>query len=339
MNNEEITGNSEPEQKSVDNISPSDLIARRSESVEQPQEEVQNVAESSIEETSEGSNTDVLSNVDLDSMSESELKEISQKLGTKAVARFGELTARRKQAEERMQRMEQELQALKQQSKKQVPVVKDNPLKDVTDVRKLQEHNNSAREIIEWAEGVLDDHEDYKGHDVIADIDGKEYTKTEVKKTLRQSRDVVNKFVPAQAKELQRRNSLANDTKAYQRKVLEEFEWVKDGKNTTAQRYKAMLSDKRVKALNKTNPELSAQMPYLLAHAANSMFERKIITDSKANVSNPGIKPPASKTTSAAQPERKQSNKSVAQREVSERFKSTGNINDFVALRTLQKSQ
>ena len=40
-------------------------------------------------------------------MSESELKEMGQKLGTKAVARFGELTARRKQAEERMQAMEQ----------------------------------------------------------------------------------------------------------------------------------------------------------------------------------------------------------------------------------------
>ncbi|MDG1797018.1 MAG: hypothetical protein P8H35_00460 [Flavobacteriales bacterium] len=339
MNNENITGNSEPEQNSVENISPSDFINRRSQEVEQPTEEVQGVAESSNEETSKGSNTDVLSNVDLDNMSESELKEIGQKLGTKAVARFGELTARRKQAEERMQRMEQELQGLKQQNKKQVPVVKDNPLKDVTDVKKLQSHNNSAREIIEWAEGVLDDHEDYKGHDVIADIDGKEYTKTEVKKTLRQSRDVVNKFVPAQAKELQKRNAVANDTKAFQRKVLQEFDWVKDKESTTAQRYKAMLSDTRVKKLSRTNPELSAQMPYLLAHAANSMFGRKPITDSNSTATKTGIKPPASKTSSAAQPERKQSNRSVAQKEVSERFKSSGSINDFVALRTLQKSQ
>ena len=93
MNNENITGNSEPEQNSVENISPSDFINRRSQEVEQPTEEVQDVAESSNKETSESNSTDVLSNVDLDNMSESELKDIGQKLGTKAVARFGELTA------------------------------------------------------------------------------------------------------------------------------------------------------------------------------------------------------------------------------------------------------
>jgi hypothetical protein len=339
MNNENITGNSEPEQKSVDNISPSDLIARRSQEVEQPTEEVQSETESITEETSQSETTDVLSNVDLDTMSESELKEISQKLGAKAVARFGELTARRKQAEERMQRMEHELQSLKQQKRKEVPVVKDNPLKDVSDVATLKKHHESAREVIEWAENLLDDHEDYKSHDVIADVNGKELTKSEVKKTLRQSRDVVNKFVPAQAKELQKRNKIVQDTKAFQRKVLEEFDWVKEQDNDTTKRYKAMLSDKRVQSLQKTNPELSAQMPYLLAHAANSMYGRRPISESKPASGNTSVKPPSSRTSSAAQPERKSSTRSVAQKEVQERFRNSGNIDDFVALRTLQKSQ
>lgn len=338
MNNENITGNSEPEQNSVENISPSDFINRRSQEVEQPTEEVQGVAESSNEETSESNSTDVLSNVDLDNMSESELKDIGQKLGTKAVARFGELTARRKQAEERMQRMEQELQSLKKEKEK-VPVVKDNPLKDITDPVKLQQHHESAREVIEWAEALLDDHEDYKAHDVIADLDGKEYTKSEIKKTLRQSRDVVNKFVPAQAQELQKGVAVQNNTKAFQRKAVQEFDWMKDKNNPTAKRYQAMISDKRVAELSKTNPELSSQMPYLLAHAANSMYGRRTITDTNPIVAKTGIKPPPARTGSAARPERKVSNKSVAQKEVSERFKSSGSINDFVALRTLQKSQ
>lgn len=339
MNNENITGDSEPETNSVDNITPSDLIARRSPEVENTEEEVQDVNESNVEETSEVNNTDVLSNVDLDSMSESELKNISQKLGTKAVARFGELTARRKQAEERMQRMEQELQALKKEKKQEVPVVKDNPLKDVTDAKKLQQHHESAREIIEWAEAVLDDHEDYKSHDVVAELEGREYTKAEVKKTLRQSRDVVNKFVPAQAAELQRRVQVENNTKAFQRKALTEFPWMKDKNNSTAKRYHAMVTDKRVVELSNTNPELSAQMPYLLAHAANSMYGRRPITDTNTAVKQTGIKPPASKTSSAARPERKASAKSVTQKEVQDRFKKSGSINDFVALRTLQKSQ
>ena len=45
---------------------------------------------------------DVLSQVtDLDNLSDSELKDLSEKLGSRAVARFGELTAKRKAAEEK----------------------------------------------------------------------------------------------------------------------------------------------------------------------------------------------------------------------------------------------
>lgn len=338
MNNEINTGNSEPETNSVDNITPSDLINRRSQDVEPVEQEVQSEAESSTKQTEQTETTDVLSNVDLDNMSESELKDISQKLGTKAVARFGELTARRKQAEERMQRMEQELQALKKEKEK-VPVVKDNPLKDITDPKKLQQHHESAREVIEWAEALLDDHEDYKSHDVITELDGKEYTKSELKKTLRQSRDVVNKFVPAQAQELQKRASVQSNTRAYQRKAVQEFDWIKDKNNSTNKRYHAMLNDKRLADLPKTHPELSSQMPYILAHAANSMFGRKVIKDTSPAVAKTGIKPPASRTGSAATPERKTSTKSVAQKEVQERYRKSGDINDFIALRTLQKSQ
>ena len=338
MNNEINTGNSEPETNSVDNITPSDLIKRRSQEVEPVQEEMQREAESTTEQIPGAPSTDVLSNVDLDNMSESELKEISQKLGAKAVARFGELTARRKQAEERMQRMEQELKTLKKEKEK-VPVVKDNPLKDITDPKKLQQHHESAREVIEWAEALLDDHEDYKSHDVIAEIDGKEYTKSEVKKTLRQSRDVVNKFVPAQAQELQKRVSIENSTRAFQRKAVQEFDWMKDKNNATNKRYQAMINDKRLVDLPKTNPELSSQMPYILAHAANSMFGRRVITDTSPAVAKTGIKPPPSRTGSAATPERKTSTKSVTQKEVQERYKKSGDINDFIALRTLQKSQ
>jgi hypothetical protein len=39
---------------------------------------------------------DVLSQLDLDDMSEADLRELSEKLGSRAVARFGELTAKRK---------------------------------------------------------------------------------------------------------------------------------------------------------------------------------------------------------------------------------------------------
>jgi hypothetical protein len=75
-------------------------------------------------------------------------------------------------------------------------------------------------------------------------------------------------------------------------------------------------------------------MPYILAHAANSMYGRKSVGNNQTEIT-----PPRSVGSTAARPERKSSTSSVKQKEVSQRFKDTGTINDFIALRTLQKSQ
>jgi hypothetical protein len=289
--------------------------------------------ESPEQVTTEETSADVLSHVDLDNMSESELKEMGQKLGTKAVARFGELTARRKQAEERMQVMEQELQQLKQSNTQTAPKVKDNPLAKVKTVNELQKHQNAAQEVIEWAEDLLDKHEDSSATSVITNVNNKEMTKADVKKHLRHSRNVVNKYVPAQVASLQRRSSLVNQAASYKRKALEEFDWIKDEKNDTTKKYSAMLNDKRLSSLQRTNPELSTQMPYILAHAANSMYGRKTVDATKAPMT-----PPKPVGGNAATSERKPSNRTAMQKEVSQQFKSSGNINDFIALRTLQKS-
>ena len=74
------------------------------------EEETEETPEEVIEETQEAeegepevesASEDVLSQIDLDNASEEELRELADKLGSKAVARFGELTARRKSAEEK----------------------------------------------------------------------------------------------------------------------------------------------------------------------------------------------------------------------------------------------
>ena len=81
-------------------------------------EEVTEVAETQSEET-------VLSQLDIDNLSEAELKELSEKLGSRAVARFGEMTARRKAAEERVSQLEA---SLKDQSEQPFTrEVKNNP--------------------------------------------------------------------------------------------------------------------------------------------------------------------------------------------------------------------
>ena len=85
------------------NMSAEDFISSRLGDQKSPTDEVKEeseVEEQAVSETKDESETNVLSQVDLDGMSETDLRELSEKLGSRAVKRFGELTARRKQAEE-----------------------------------------------------------------------------------------------------------------------------------------------------------------------------------------------------------------------------------------------
>ena len=74
--------------------------------------------------------------VDLENMSEAELKELAQKLGSKAVARFGELTAKRKAAEEQLAALQAEL--AKRSSNQLEAKVKDNPYANIEKPEDLQ---------------------------------------------------------------------------------------------------------------------------------------------------------------------------------------------------------
>ena len=84
------------------NISQEDFVEKRlggeskaeGNSVAKPKKETKEVKQTK--------KPDVLSQVtDLDNLSDSDLKDLSEKLGSRAVARFGELTAKRKAAEEK----------------------------------------------------------------------------------------------------------------------------------------------------------------------------------------------------------------------------------------------
>lgn len=88
-----------------------DESQENTEEVSEVEEEAQEVDES----TEEVSEENVLSQLDIDNLSEGELQELAEKLGSRAVARFGEMTARRKAAEERANELESLLQQ-KQQS-------------------------------------------------------------------------------------------------------------------------------------------------------------------------------------------------------------------------------
>ncbi len=344
MTDEIKTDNVESEQKNTDNsLTPEEFMAQRvgspegeSEVAEESKSEEEVVNKSATETEEEEPKADVLSQLDIDDLSEDELKALSTKLNSRAVARYGELTKKRKAAEERMEQMERQLQDL-QNSKEEVPVVKDNPLKDIADPQQLQEKAVHAQEVVDWAEDLLYEKGDYGPDDVIATVDGREYTKAEVRKTMRHSQNVLRKFVPAQMQEIQKKNTAIQAREAFAKKAEEELPWMKNKNSDAYKKYDAMINDRRLVDLQEINPEVAAQMPYLVAHAANSMYGRKVLPPTRTAPRAIKAAPPKSATTAAAKSEKTVPRTAKKLQEQSQAFQSTGSVNDFIALRTLQK--
>jgi hypothetical protein len=359
MEDNHSTANAEAEPKSVgQNISVADYALRRlgenkgaepSEPVEEAvEEEVPEIepeesqgegepvleADESSDPIAEESNPeDVLSQLDLDEMSEEDLRELGQKLGSKAVARFGELTAKRKTAEEQLAKLQESLQQ-KNNDPLKPKEVKDNPFSKIDSVEGLRDKAEEVNSVIEWAEEVLFNSDGYAPDDVVTEVEGKELTKAEVRRSLTNARKSRDKFLPAQLQTLQIKEQGKQMREALDAKAREELSWLDGEANDTRQQYEAIMSDPRLKSVMELSaPDVAAQLPYLMAHAANSMYGRKPIVEKPANTR---LNPPKQPTGAAAQSEKGVNKRAKAVKNVHSRFKQSGNKSDFITLRTLQ---
>jgi len=342
------------EDRSGANITPAQLAARRlnqSQPESQPeiQEEIQEqVEETEVEEpvaevteeveevieepTEETQAEDVLSQYNLDEMSEEELEDLSKKLGSRAVARYGELTAKRKAAEEKLAELQKQMSEQKNDILQSKKPVENNPYSNLETVEALQDKAQEVNEIIGWAEDILFESDGYSADDVVTEVEGKEVTKAQVRKSLLQARKARDAFLPDQLNTLQQIENGKQLRSAFEEQAKQELTWLQGEDNDTRKQYESMLSDKRfIDLQDKVDPDISAQLPYLIAHAANSMYGRKLIQD-KPKVS---ITPPKTGATSAPNTSRaKKSTKALA--DLSSRFKDSGNEKDFIKLRTKQ---
>ena len=301
----------------------------------------ENLEQGSSEKTTSESSTNnsadlVLSKLDIDSLSQEELGELSKKLNSRTLSRFSELTARRKAAEEELQRIKS------QQGQQAVPKVKNNPLADNT-VEQLEQAKETAEELIEWADNVLYENEDSGSNEIIAEVEGKEFTKAEVKKSLRHHKNVLEKYIPARVADIQRENQNQEMAQAFKRKAVEELPWLKDTNNPVNKHFSAMVSDKRVVEMEKNLPkEIKAQMPYLLAHAANSIYGRKVINSKNSTVipkkiqRQPVITPNKISKPTVSKSDKPQNRASKVISNAMNKFADTGSKNDFISLRTQQ---
>lgn len=304
----------------------------------QETEPIQEQAETSEAEGETAENEDateedqVLSQIELDDMTEVELRELSEKLGSRAVARFGELTAKRKAAEAELAKIKAEM------SSQVAPEVKDsdNPYRELSSVEELQNVAAEVEQVIEWAEDLIFDSDGYSADDVITEVEGKELTKADVRKHLQKARKAEKKFIPAQLKKIQRIENAEKSKTSLQEKAEKEFNWMKE-EGDIKQKYDGMLNDPRLQGLDKFDPEVAAQLPYLLAHAANSMYGRKLV-NGDTQTRSARLSPPSG-TPGSVKSERQAPAAQKNLQNASSQFKKNGSKNDFIRMRTLQLSQ
>jgi hypothetical protein len=372
MGNEIITGKAEPvkssaESNGVTGIGTStssaeyDFIKRRTEKMEakikessQPTEtqsqeqggESQNTEEvlsqddkqeSEQPETAPESAKNKLGDVNIDELTDEDIRELAEKGKSGLLKRIAELTAKRKQAEEQLAAIKAE------QAKQPVDPLKakesDIPaeFKKLGTIEELQAKASEVEQTIEEAEELLWNNEHMGVDDFILTVNGKEYTKAQVRAALRTNQKIRSKVLPARLAEIQESQSRKTLRNQYVEQAKKELEWMTGQDNDTKVQFEALKESPVLKKAVASTPELEPYLEYMVAHAANSMFNRKpIAIDSKPK---PALQPTNSPTSGAARAEQPESRLHKSLKDAASKFKTSGREDDFVALRAAKMAQ
>ena len=310
-----------------------------SEELENTEESVNSEESETSEEPSEESqeSEDVLSQLDLDDMSEEDLRELADKLGSRAVARFGELTAKRKAAEERLTQLEARLK--EKPNPLETKKVENNPYGNLDTIEKLQQKATEVDQVVEWAEDLIFESDGYGADDVVTEVEGKEWTKKDVRQALLKARKAQKTFLPDQLTKVQLRAEGEVLKKQFDTQAKQELSWLEGEDNDLRKQFEATIGDERFKklksVLKRESPDIAAQLDYWFAHATNSIYGRKPVGVSKKS---PTLNPPKTGNPASAQSEKGMGRTAKALKELDARFKETGSAKDFAALRKLKMS-
>lgn len=336
MDNESsaIAGATEP----VSNVSVEEYIARRSgntsESQQDPQEDVDTESESENEDvesqdqfdddiSDESEGTADEPEIDLLSLTTEQIQDLAKKGKSRLLQRIGELTVHKKLLEEKLN------QQAERSPVKEVPQHQ-NPFREIVDANELSSKYAELERVLEDTDNILEEYEDYAKDDIIV-IGDKEFTKSDIKTANRNAREGITKYLPAQEKQLQKLNELVAMEKHYSDAARKEIPEIQDEKSKIGAQFAAMMNDPIVGKVRNQIPELGAQIEYLLAHAANSIFGGK--SRSSVNTINSKLRanPPASPIGSGVMKSGKQSERKA--QDAYNKFENSHSVDDWISAR------
>lgn len=333
-----IAGVTEP----VSNVSVEEYIARRT-GIASQQDEQAEESESDTDVESEDQGTDSEdtteyvdeeedassdeAELDLLSLSTEQIQELAKKGKSRLLQRVGELTAQKRLLEEKLQSQ------APAKPTKEIPQ-NENPFKEISDPKELLAKYGELEQVLEDTDAILEEHEDYGPDDIIT-VGDREFTKREIRKANRNARESITKYIPAQERQIAKVQQLSQMEEHYTAAAKKEVPSILDSESEVGSRFNAMMQDPIVQQVRTQIPELGAQMEYLLAHAANSIFGKgKSRINSAAVGSKLKINPSSSPANSATV--KSGSNKPQKAAEAYNKFEKSHSVDDWISARIAQ---
>ena len=333
-----IAGVTEP----VSNVSVEEYIARRTGIASQQDEQAEeSESDTEVESGNQGTDSEDTTEyvdeeedassdeaeLDLLSLSTEQIQELAKKGKSRLLQRVGELTAQKRLLEEKLQSQ------APAKPTKEIPQ-NENPFKEISDPKELLAKYGELEQVLEDTDAILEEHEDYGPDDIIT-VGDREFTKREIRKANRNARESITKYIPAQEKQIAKVQQLSQMEEHYTAAAKKEVPSILDSESEVGSRFNAMMQDPIVQQVRTQIPELGAQMEYLLAHAANSIFGKgKSRINSAAVGSKLKINPSSSPANSATV--RSGSNKPQKAAEAYNKFEKSHSVDDWISARIAQ---
>jgi hypothetical protein len=273
--------------------------------------------------------SDVLSkfNIDLDSLSEEDSRDLAKALNASAVKRFGTLTRQKKELQAENEALQEKA---KQAEEGSVPsYLQDNALSDVTDEKGLVEKIEQFNDLIEWVDENLDNEIQYdeQGNEFIAKNGDQTFTKTELKKFKADAKRMLRKDVPS-------RNAWLAERKQADELASQSFNFLSKPESNEYKLFMEVKDSPMYEPLKKLMPNANYAMG-LMVMGYEAM--------NKKNASQPKSPPKpkapvASTEAGTSRPKSSQSMKLKAVEAARKQYESSGSMADYQQYLKIKKS-
>ena len=269
-------------------------------------------------------------NIDLDSLSEEETKELAKSLSLSAVKRFGDLTAQKKALAQENAELLAQAQAKPEPVQVESPAfLKDNALHNVNDVQALNKEVENLTTLIEWAEEGLENEVEYddNGNEYVAKDGDKTYTKADLRRIRSNARKVLRKDAPARQKWIEERTQ--SDQHA-----IQTFDFLSDGESEDYKLFMQVKSNPLYKPLVEHLPNGNFALG-LMIEGMKALQARQV------NTSKPKPKPKApvaSAEAGTAKPRTENSQRKKALQSAKAKFDKSGDMADYQHYLKLKRS-